>query len=250
MIAPVAGVTYLTSAHNCMNKAEITRIHNQWRARKFLEEMRLQTHVQNDLFQFGELTQQTFAYEKKLESAYERIFSSHLRCESPLLQRQLSLLEKRKSHKNEDGALALHARWLQMPQSSIVHGASTCVTRSIGDWDASRTLIPHPEIIERVVKRGNHKRFVIASDGLWGTLSLNKIAKLAYRNRDDPQKCATSILRHVRLECAQLNGVREHPFKDDTTIVIVDVIAAPAPLNPQRAECKSGVKWPWLCKLR
>ena len=46
MIAPVAGVTYLTSAHNCMNKAEITRIHNQWRARKFLEEMRLQTHVQ------------------------------------------------------------------------------------------------------------------------------------------------------------------------------------------------------------
>ena len=51
-------------------------------------------------------------------------------------------------------------------------------TRSIGDWDASRTLIPHPEIIERVVKRGNHKRFVIASDGLCGNTRSIKLPSL------------------------------------------------------------------------
>lgn len=228
MTAPDARVTYLTSAHNCMNAAEIDRIHHQWRAREMHEELRSRAYISDgSLPQFGELTQQTFDYEQKLEAAYEHVFASRVCLNGPSLERQPSLLEKRKSRKQEGGVLAIHARWLQMPQRSIVHGASTCVTRSIGDWDASRTLIPHPEVIERLVERGRRKRFVIASDGLWGTIPLKRIAKLAFENRSDPQKCATSLLRHARLECAQLNGVREHPFKDDTTIAVVDVISPP-----------------------
>jgi len=150
MTASAANVTYMTSAHNCTNAAEIDRIQHQWRARELFATM------DPDLAQsqFGLLTRRAFAYEKKLDATYDRIFAARAKSKPSLLERAPSHLGPRRSDKGEPGALALHARWFQLPGKSVVHGASTCVTRSIGDWDSSRALIPHPEIVRRIVKRG------------------------------------------------------------------------------------------------
>jgi len=95
---------------------------------------------------------------------------------------------------------------------------------------------------------GDARRYVIASDGLWETLSLERIAKCAFMHEDDPQKCASSLLKSVRLECARLNGVREQPFKDDTTVVVVDITPAPFSVSVRRIGRLTPTKRrPWLC---
>ena len=168
------------------NAAEIDRIQHQWRARELLVNM----NPREDPSQFGELTRRSFAYEKKLrqcgmcevsafnrisqgrsplhkipyltqstiafrlDATYGRVFASRTHSKSSSLERAPSHLGPRRSNKGEPGALALHARWFQLPGKSVVHGASTCVTRSIGDWDSSRALIPQPEVVRRIVKRG------------------------------------------------------------------------------------------------
>ena len=43
---------------------------------------------------------------------------------------------------------------------------STAVTRSVGDWDAARTLIPHPDLYRFDVGSSQHERVVLASDGV------------------------------------------------------------------------------------
>ena len=94
------------------------------------------------------------------------------------------------------------------------------------------------------------RRFVLASDGLWETLNLKTVAKLAFMHDQDPQKCASTLLKCVRLECAKQNGVRERPFKDDTTIAVVDI--TPEPDYPGSSRRKEGRLAPskrrlWLC---
>lgn len=94
----------------------------------------------------------------RLDATYDRVFASRSYSKPPLLERAPSHLGPRKSDKGESGVLALHARWLRLPGRNVVHGASTCVTRSIGDWDSSRALVPQPEVVHRVVKRGPKQR--------------------------------------------------------------------------------------------
>ena len=48
------------------------------------------------------------------------------------------------------------------------HGSvNTCVTRSIGDWDGARAMIPQPDMHAFKVVPGEHKRAIICSDGVW-----------------------------------------------------------------------------------
>ena len=56
---------------------------------------------------------------------------------------------------------------------------STAVTRSIGDWDAARTLIPQPDLYRFEVGASEHERVVLASDGVWDFVSAAQAAKAA-----------------------------------------------------------------------
>ena len=47
---------------------------------------------------------------------------------------------------------------------------TTAMTRSIGDWDGSRAMIPHPDVNRFEVGHGEWVRVVLASDGIWDRL--------------------------------------------------------------------------------
>ena len=59
-------------------------------------------------------------------------------------------------------------------------GASTAMTRSIGDRNAARCCIAEPEIVTTLVPADEPARVIIASDGLWDAVS-NSEAELASR---------------------------------------------------------------------
>ena len=96
---------------------------------------------------------------------------------------------------------------------------------------------------------GDKRRYILASDGLWETLSLEAIAKYAFMHECDPQKCASTLLKRVRLQCAKFNGVRQQPFKDDTTIAVIDVTPEPNFPDSNREASRALVRRspPWFC---
>ena len=99
---------------------------------------------------------------------------------------------------------------------------STCVTRSIGDWDGARAMIPQPEISRFAVGPEEHVRVVIASDGVWDFLSPDEAAGLA-RRASTVNVAACAIADKARARSMQ----RLNALKDDTTCLVVD-------LNPSR----------------
>ena len=72
------------------------------------------------------------------------------------------------AHRYSDGRGPLTVRAKYKGSSVPV---STTVTRSLGDWDASRGLTPQPEVATFTVGPGQHERVLIASDGLWAFVS-------------------------------------------------------------------------------
>ena len=97
-------------------------------------------------------------------------------------------------------------------------GASTLVTRSIGDWDASRACIPQPEIVRFTLEEGSLARVVLASDGLWDFATHAQAAGLLHKART-AEAGARSLLRHA----VQASNVRYNDLKDDTTVVVVEL---------------------------
>ena len=92
------------------------------------------------------------------------------------------------------------------------------MTRSIGDWDASRAVIPEPET--RTWETSNvFDRVVLASDGLWDLVSF-EAAAACMRSVDDPQKAAHLLLKRAKSESARRGY---SGLKDDTTILVVDI---------------------------
>lgn len=65
---------------------------------------------------------------------------------------------------------------------------------SIGDWDASRAVTPHPEISHFIVPPGRHERVVIASDGVWDRITHAQAAGVA-RRQPTAAKAAEAIVR-------------------------------------------------------
>lgn len=130
------------------------------------------------------------------------------------------------------GTLLGHSSPTQRLFVVLSSGAQTCVkTRTAHTTQTRATHV------------GDARRFILASDGLWETLNLKVIAKLAFMHGHDPKKCASTLLKCVRLECAKLNGVREHPFKDDTTIAVVDIIPEPSPPAPFASVAHRRLLW-------
>lgn len=115
------------------------------------------------------------------------------------------------------GPVVVGANWQGRRPGTLVGGASTCVTRSIGDWDASRAVIPEPETT--TWSTSGFDRVILASDGLWDLVSFEAAAAIV-RGVDDPQKAAVQLLRRAKAESARRGYAG---LKDDTTILVVDV---------------------------
>ena len=99
-----------------------------------------------------------------------------------------------------------------------VNSVSTAVTRAIGDWDGSRALVPHPEVLRFTVAKDQCLRCVLASDGLWDFLTTAEACKLMRRGRS-PQACADKLVEMaVNRSKAKYNGL-----KDDTTAIVIEL---------------------------
>jgi len=110
---------------------------------------------------------------------------------------------------------------------------STVVTRSIGDWDCSRALIPHPEIAEFVVRTDEHARVVLASDGLWDFVPVDEAAAIVRRAKTVQSGADTLLSLAKRRSCSKFNFL-----KDDTTVLLIDL--NPSDVAPVPVEGASG----------
>lgn len=232
MCAEQPNVTFLTPAHVCGNAAEIDRIHHHWSSREQADGEELKDTDPSATDSVDALTEKSLAYEKRVEAAIRgRLEPSHL-------ERQRSAITLAKPEK-------LQTRW--KADEKTVGGAATRVTRSIGDWDASRTLIPGPDVVERLVTRGEHKRYIVASDGVWAALGLQKVCALGFEHLKDPAKAVATIIKAVKVAHAKSNGVTESPLADDATCIVFDVVPSPHLCVALRRGGCGSPKAAWLC---
>ena len=102
---------------------------------------------------------------------------------------------------------------------------TTAVTRALGDWDASRAIVPQPEILR--VKCGPDRvmRVVLATDGLWDFVTTDEARDILCMYAS-PQACADRLVaKAVTRSKRRLNQV-----KDDTTVIVVTLNPTGAPL--------------------
>ena len=95
---------------------------------------------------------------------------------------------------------------------------STAVTRSVGDWDAARTLIPHPDLYRFDVGSSQHERVVLASDGVWDFVTPVQAAKIT-RNTPGAREASAALLRLA----TDRSHAKFGALKDDVSVVVVDL---------------------------
>jgi len=120
---------------------------------------------------------------------------------------------------------------------------TTCVTRSIGDWDASRALIPHPDVTRFVVNPGEHVRVIMASDGMWDMVTTAEALRTARRAATAQQAADRLVALAYRRSASRFNELR-----DDTTCVVVDVNPDEMSFQPPDGE-KMGTHADSCCLL-
>jgi len=122
----------------------------------------------------------------------------------------------------QDGAspAAMAAMAAAAPKAWPVSSApvSTCVTRSIGDWDASRACVPQPDAVRFDVPADGFVRVVLASDGLWDFVSHADAARLL-RTSATAQRAAEQLVSLAKNRSVQRIG----RLKDDTTVIVATV---------------------------
>ena len=101
-------------------------------------------------------------------------------------------------------------------------GASTAMTRSIGDAGAARCCIAEPEFCTLLVAPTQRARLIIASDGMWDVYANEEAEQLSRGTRMDAPKttaeCATLLVTRA-LEDRTFDGLSA----DDITAVVVDI---------------------------
>jgi len=116
--------------------------------------------------------------------------------------------------------------------ASAAQVVSTVVTRSIGDWDGARAMIPEPGLERfQVEGTGKHERVVIASDGLWDFCTPELAAKIARRERT-AQAAASALLRLAN----NRSIAKFNELKDDTTCVVVDLNPSHLPFEKPKMD--------------
>ena len=258
MMAGSSNLVYRTSMHQPDNDQERRRIEMQWKARQAMRDREADeatTPVENisaefdgtplvvkgrlvggtpvvtkdDLLDAGLMDDGTvdlalaargLEYEARLNAAPPLDFGGRS------LKRVDSMIARRLDPygRGRIGPRVVETVYLDLQTSKLLPGPSTCMTRSIGDWDSARVCLPHPEVHRsHVRKSGAFSRFVIASDGLWDVCNTQHAAAIVSAV-EEPQKASDALMAYCKREYLKLNGLgREDPFGDDVTILVVDV---------------------------
>ena len=119
------------------------------------------------------------------------------------------------AHRYSDGRGPLTVRAKYKGSSVPV---STTVTRSLGDWDASRGLTPQPEVATFTVGPGQHERVLIASDGLWAFVSHAEAAAVV-RKASSASDASAQLAEKAEMRSWRRKG----KLFDDVTVVCVDL---------------------------
>lgn len=104
-----------------------------------------------------------------------------------------------------------------------------CLSRSIGDTDVGEFIVPVPHV-KQVKLSDAGGRLIIASDGIWDTLSSDAAAKAS---RGLPADLAAKLVVKEAL--------RSRGLKDDTTCLVVDIIPCVHPILPPAPQKKPNV---------
>lgn len=97
------------------------------------------------------------------------------------------------------------------------YGTSLTMTRSIGDKYGPRSCVAVPDISATTIPAGKHVRFIIGSDGLWDTISMETAQDVALLVRS-PRVAASKLVALARAVRAS-----SEMHMDDITCIIVDV---------------------------
>ncbi|KAK4352072.1 hypothetical protein RND71_027590 [Anisodus tanguticus] len=103
-----------------------------------------------------------------------------------------------------------------------------CLSRSIGDMDVGEYIVPVP-YVKQVKLTSAGGRLVIASDGVWDSLSAESAVECS---RGMPADAAAS---QIVKEAVQPKGIR-----DDTTCIVIDIQLPEKPNPPAPPPKKSG----------
>jgi serine/threonine protein phosphatase PrpC len=97
---------------------------------------------------------------------------------------------------------------------------TTSVSRSIGDWDAARVLVPQPDVLTFTLEQGGWERVILASDGLWDHCTLSDATEAAGSSASAQQAADRLVRRVANLKAPGRSG---RLLKDDVTVVVVDL---------------------------
>ncbi len=101
-------------------------------------------------------------------------------------------------------------------------GASTAMTRSIGDRGAARCCIAEPEFTTQLVEPGQKARVIVASDGMWDVYADDESETISRGTRMDGLRSsadAASLLAKRAQEDRSFDGLSP----DDITIIVIDI---------------------------
>lgn len=114
------------------------------------------------------------------------------------------------------------------------HHKDLMMSRSIGDWTKCAWVLPHPQTLEFDVSAGEHKRVVLATDGLWDIMSHQEVMAVA---RDTPSvdEVAEILMSKARIE--YLENRRLDKMGDDTTVMVIDLNPSNLAFEARRTCC-------------
>ncbi len=128
------------------------------------------------------------------------------------------------------------------------HYFDLAVSRSIGDWVGPDMVLPHPELLTFDVPYGQFSRVVLASDGLWDTISPTDAAAYV-RDAASPEEAAEGLRAHAEVWANEAT-ISRRARRDDVTVVVVDINPSLLPFErpslAYRAGC--GCLPPLMCK--
>ena len=119
-----------------------------------------------------------------------------------------------------DKRISLARRMTFIDSENVLVGTSGkrhSTTRSIGDKNGALACIPTPEMTAVTVKSDEAARFILASRGLWATVSEEAIRD-AVQKYKAPKDLATYLGR-----AAEMRFARNDQLKADIYIVVVDI---------------------------
>jgi len=125
-------------------------------------------------------------------------------------------------HPNYKGPLAIFSR----------QNVSITMTRSIGDRYGPRCCVATPDISAVTIPHDQHARFVLASDGLWDVITIQKTQDTVFSILE-----ASKVAKKLADKALE-KRVRQEIKIDDITVIVVDI--HPKHLQTHSKGCKTS----------